>query len=123
MTLPKPFYLIICKHYHMLKLITREEIFQRSPLADDYVSGSQSVHSNGDIWIDPGNIVKAVDACDHLQPYHKKLPVLDDFAVIAYPAKDRNDYATNCPVALKRFYELLGVQKIYMMDELKYNLV
>jgi len=107
----------------MLKLITREEIFQRSPLADHYISDSQSEHRKGDIMIDPGNIVKAVDACDHLQPYHKKPPVLNDFAVIAYPAKDRKDYVTNCPVVLGRFYELLGVKKIYVMDELKYNLL
>jgi hypothetical protein len=73
--------------------------------------------------IDPGNIAKAADACDHLETYHKRAPVADDFTVIAYPAKDRKDYVTNCPIVLGRFYELLGVKQLYLMDELKYNLV
>lgn len=109
----------------MLQLISRAEVFLRSPFADHHICSCQQemferLEDKETTYIDY-QTTPVKDAYDHLQPFNKSSRAPDDFAVIAYQKKDREDYVVNCPAAFGQFCKLLDIHKLFLIDELKYD--
>lgn len=113
----------------MIHLISREEVFFNSSLVDHYISELQQSKykkqgRNLDAGFDIGETdILGEDPYDHLKPFHDSREILNDFAVISYREKNRIDYLTHRSMAFIRLFELMAVKRLYLMDELKYDLV
>ena len=113
----------------MTHLISREEVFIKSSLVDHYISQLQQSKykqqgRNLDVGFDIGETdIPGEDPYDHLEPFHESRETLNDFAVISYREKNRMDYLTQRSMAFIRFFELMAVKRLYLMDGLKYDLV
>jgi hypothetical protein len=107
----------------MIRLIDREAVFYKSSLVDHEISELQKSwykplgHELAG-YIDEASI-QGVDLYDHLEPFHHDKVVVDDFAVLGYMEKNREDYLTHRSKAFIRFYDLMGVERLYLLDELK----
>ncbi len=128
------------KYYFMIRPITRKEVFSRSRLADCYISGFQTPYLPPATEVDPlveeyllseeylrsieysweekGSLIK--DLKDHLEPFYKGEKQTDDFAVLAYPRRNA-DYQTSRSNALIRFFEIMNIRQLYLVDELRYD--
>jgi hypothetical protein len=113
----------------MIHLISREEIFFKSSLVDHYISQLQRSKykqqgRNLDAGFDIGETdIQGEDPYDHLESFHDSREILNDFAVISYREKNRIDYLTHRSMAFIRFFGLMAIDRLYLMDELKYDLV
>lgn len=97
----------------MIQLIDREEVFLKSWLVDHYISELQ----NPTGYIDKKSIEEHL--YDHLQPFHVYKEVLDDFAILAYAGKNKIGYLTHRSAAFIRFFELIDIKHLYLLDELR----
>src|SRR4051812_25974733 len=108
----------------MLHLISRVDVFLRSGLVDHYVSDSQQswyeqFASDIDDYIGK-ELVQAGNCYDHLDPFQKKSRKLNDHGFLAFPKKEeRESYIVNFPFAFAKFCKLLGVNRLYLIEELK----
>lgn len=130
----------------MIQPITREEVFFKSRLADYYISDMQKPYVRTDAdkeelqyetiiledsfdntdeegnqysYDEEGSLVK--DLKDHMEPFHKGGKLTDDFAVLGYSRKNIVEYVTNRSKALIRFFEMMNIRQLYLMDELRYD--
>ena len=135
----------------MMKLISREEVFSRSRLADHCISNIQKridniyIPDNENLEIhyeilDPSIAAELnntneegfpycpdeegsllKDLHDHKKPVHDGKELTDDFGILGYSKKNKADYVANCLKALIRFFEIMHIKQLYLMGELKYD--
>jgi hypothetical protein len=133
----------------VIRQISRAEVFSRSRLADYYISGMQSPsydsstdNSIEDVkleyeyeilegdddtedvdytysWEEEGSLL--ADLNDHTKPSHDGGRLTDDFAVLGYSRKNAGDYLANRSKALIRFFEIMHISQLYLMDEKRYD--
>lgn len=132
----------------MIKLISREEVFSRSRLADHCISNMQKwinntynpFDDNPDIHyeiLDP-DVAAAFsntneegfqysddeegsllkDLHDHTKPVHDGEKLTDDSAILGYSKKNEADYVENCLKALIRFFKIMHIKQLYLVGEL-----
>jgi hypothetical protein len=109
-----------------LQLISREEVFLKSPVVDRCISDTQQMwyrqfDGSPNFFLIDTELEKPENCYDHLYPFSDTEIKLDDFAVLAYAAKNKKDYVTNCPPAIQHFFGLLAVRKFYLIEELKHD--
>lgn len=61
------------------------------------------------------------DLNDHTEPVHDGERLIDDSAVLGYSRKNIGDYVTNRSKALIRFFEIMHIRQLYLMDERRYD--
>lgn len=131
----------------MIQLISREEVFSGSRLADHYISDAQRPYfeeKTGDEGItygyevleesmsdytddeeslysydEEGSLLKDLD--DHTEPVQGGERLTDDFAVLGYSKKNIVNYVVDRSKALIRFFEIMHVTQLYLMDEKRYD--
>jgi hypothetical protein len=102
----------------MIQLISREEVFFESWLVDHCISDLQNPRGSR------LTVAKQrADSYDHLQPFHDHKESLDDSAILSYVKKNWIDYLSKRSTAFIRFFELIEVKQLYLMDELKWDWV
>jgi hypothetical protein len=101
----------------MIRLISREEVFYLSSVADHYISACQT-YSNAHYH----HSSEFQEVLDHLVPFHRDKDELDDFAVIAYKENKLN-FLTHRSNAFIHFFNELGISRLFLLDERKYNLL
>ncbi len=112
----------------MTRLISREEVYYKSSLVDHCISElQQSTYEiygyNLPLHFNVGETgTKGEDPYDHIEPFHHDRIVLNDEAIISSGGKRRSDYLTYRSMAFIKFFELVHIQQLYFMDELKYDL-
>ena len=113
----------------MVRLISREEVYYKSSLVDHCISELQQLTYNRqgynlNLNFNVGETeTKGEDPYDHIKPFHHDRVILNDGSIISSGGKRRSDYLTYRSMAYIRFFELVNIQQLYFMDELKYDLV
>ncbi|MEO6916511.1 MAG: hypothetical protein ABI151_13530 [Chitinophagaceae bacterium] len=133
----------------MIRPVTRNEVFSRSRLADYYISNAQTPYqdpetvneeidceksilddsqANDDYtdeegnklsWYEKGSLMK--DLNDHQEPFHDGESLTNDFAVLGYSRKNAGEYLKSRSKALIRFFEIMKISQLYLLDELRYD--
>ncbi len=131
----------------MIRPITRDEVFSRSRLADYYIYNAQTPYRDPDpeeigyensmlpvatddedhmdekgneySWDEKGSLVR--DLKDHQEVFHEGGTLTNDFAVLGYSRKNTGQYVTNRSKALIRFFEIMHISQLYLIDELRYD--
>ena len=114
----------------MINLISREEVFYKSSLVDHFIKDlQQSTYEQQGYNLDAGfnvgeTATQSEDPYDHLERFHDNWEILNDFAVVSYGEKKyKANYLAHRSIAFIRFFELMTIKQLYLMDELKYDLV
>ncbi len=82
------------------------------------LEGSTPEDSNEYSWDEKGSLMKDLE--DHIKPFHEGRALTDDFAVLGYSRKNV-DYLDNRSKALIRFFEIMNIRKLYLMQELRFD--
>lgn len=113
----------------MIQLISREEIFFKSSLVDHTISRLQQLKYQEQGWnLDAGfdigeTGIQGDDPYNHFEPFHDTCDILNDFAYIDYRQSNTISCLTHRSTAFTRFFELMSIKRLYLIDELKYDLV
>lgn len=102
----------------MIHLISREEVFYKSWLVDHFISDiQQSAYNESGYKFLPRS--SAEDPYDHMEAFHNDKEILDEFNIISYAEKNSMAYMTNRSIAFTRFFELMDIHQLYLLDELQ----
>ena len=110
----------------MIRLIDREEVFYKSWLVDHYISELQRSRYTQEGYNRINFLeefsLQEEDPYDHFDAYHDYSEELDDFAVLRYH-ENIQDYLKHRSIAFLRFFEAMEIKRLFLLDELKYDLV
>lgn len=116
----------------MIQLISREEVFYLSSVADHFISACQQYLAK-DSWENLSDFfcqyidgiaelgLPAKDPFDHLEPFHNDKEILDKHCYIELVEDNDAGYSLHRTNAFIRFFELLDVRQLYLVDEMKFN--
>lgn len=107
----------------MTRLVSREEIFRKSSVADHFNSECQIE------WFDrfgfklssyfDDRSLHPEELYDHLEPFHNEKIELDDFAVISCCSRHESIFYKRQLAGFASFFKLIGIERLYLLDELK----
>lgn len=103
----------------MIQVIPRSEIFKQNAFVDNQIAFAQQATYRTINQDDPDEVAYMIPFLDHLQAFKPMPKQLNEFAVLAYDAKNKEDYEQNFPLVMVEFYAALKIEQVYILTEIK----
>ncbi len=105
----------------MLQVFSREDIFKNDAFVDNQIALAQQATYRTINQDDPDEVAYMKPFLDHLQAFNPMPKQLDEFCVLAYGAKTKEDYENNFPLVMVEFFTALKIQQVHILTEIKIN--
>lgn len=102
-----------------MKVFSRIDIFKNDALVDNQIALAQQAIYRTINQDDEEEMAYTIPFLDHLQAFKPAPKKLNEFCVLAYSAKNKEDYENNFPLVLVEFYTALKIDQVYILTEIK----
>jgi hypothetical protein len=103
----------------MIQTFSRVDIFKNDVFVDNQIALAQQAIYRTVNHDDVDELVYTMPFLDHLQAFHPAPKQLDEFCVLAYGAKTKEDYENNFPLVMLEFFTALKIEQVYILTEIK----
>lgn len=103
----------------MISHISREEILKNSVSADTTIADLQKAFAKNFDLDDPEDASLLKNLYDHTHPFNSIEGKKYEHVVLALPSKSKESFENAFPERLVKFFQLLDIHELYLMDWLK----
>ncbi len=103
----------------MMRVFSRDDIFKNAAFVDNQIALAQQAIYRTVNHDDVDELAYTMSFLDHLQAFHPVQKKLDEFCVLAYDAKTKEDYENNFPLVMVKFFTALKIEQVYILTEIK----
>ena len=102
-----------------MQVFNRSEIFKQSSFVDNQIAFAQQATYRTINQDDPDEVAYMMPFLDHLQAFKPMPKKLNEFAVLAFDAENKEDYENKFPLIMVEFYSALKIEQVYILTEIK----